>query len=128
MRDERKEILIQDALNMLDDELILEADEVREKSVNTVIEHGSILENENNGNAKRPNTRKSWRYITTLAASITVFFIAGILWNEVIIPNQADESIVEQNVINEDYDYPRGYQSADSVTIDNCEEVDELKD
>lgn len=128
MRDERKEILIQDALNMLDDELILEADEVREKSVNTVIEHGSILKNEKNRNAKSTNTRKSWRYITTLAASVAVFFIAGIVWNEVIIPNQADESIVEQNVINEDYDYPRGYQSADSVTIDNCEEVDELKD
>lgn len=96
MRDERKEILIQDALNMLDDELILEADEVREKSVNTVIEHGSMLKNENNGNAKRPNTRKSWRYITTLAASVAVFFIAGIVWNEVIVPNQADESIVEE--------------------------------
>lgn len=128
MRDERKEILIQDALNMLDDELILEADEVREKSANTVIEHGSILGNEKNRSAKRPNTRKSWRYITTLAASVAVFFIVGMVWNEVIVPNQADESIVEQNVINEDYDYPRGYQSADSVTIDNCEEVDELKD
>ena len=41
MRDENKEKLIQDALNMLDDELILEADEIREKSVNTTIEHSS---------------------------------------------------------------------------------------
>jgi len=96
MRDENKEKLIQDALNMLDDELILEADEVREKLVNTVVEQSSILENEKNGNAKRSNTRKSWRYITTLAASVAVFFIAGIVWNEVIVPNQADESIVEE--------------------------------
>ena len=128
MRDERKEILIQDALNMLDDELILEADEVREKSVNTVIEHGSILGNEKNRSAKRPNTRKSWRYITTLAASVAVFFIAGIVWNEVIVPNQADESIVEE-IADGDIGYGSNRGGAvDEVTIDNCEEVDELKD
>lgn len=117
MRDENKEKLIQDALNMLDDELILEADKIKEKSVNTTIERGSISKN-----------KRVWRSITTIAASVAVFLIAGMVWNEVIIPNQADVGIVEENVINEDYDYPRGYQSADSVTDENCKELDELNE
>lgn len=117
MRDENKEKLIQEALNMLDDELILEADEIREKSVNTMIERSSSRKN-----------RKVWRYLSTMAASVAVFLLAGVVWNEVIVPNQTDEGIVEENVINEDYDYPRGYQSADSVTDENCKELDELNE
>ena len=41
MRDEKKEKLIQDALNLLDDELILEADECRENAVKPMVEHSS---------------------------------------------------------------------------------------
>ena len=85
MRDENKEKLIQNALNMLDDELILEADEIREKSVNTTIERSSTSK-----------IKRVWRSITTIAASIAVFLIAGMVWNEVIVPNQADESIIEE--------------------------------
>ncbi|MBQ3030143.1 MAG: hypothetical protein IJD24_02875 [Agathobacter sp.] len=115
MRDENKEKLIQDALNMLDDELILEADEQREKSANTMVERSSRIKN-----------RKSWRYITTIAAGIAVFFLAGTVWNEVIVPNQADESIQEESVVEGDYNYPIGYQGTDSVTSEKREEFDEL--
>ena len=59
MREENRENLIQNALNMLDDELILEVDELREKSVNTMDERGSSRKN-----------RRTWRYISTIAASI----------------------------------------------------------
>lgn len=112
MRDENKEKLIQETLNMLDDELIIETDEIREKSVNTTIEHGSSVKN-----------RKHWRYITSLAASIAVFFIAGAVWNEIIVPNQADESIAE-----DEYHYSEGYQRTDSVTNENCKEQDALNE
>lgn len=111
MRDENKEKLIQDALNMLDDELILEADKLREKSVNTAVEHSSRIKN-----------RKAWRYITTIAASVAVFFLAGTVWNEVIVPNQVDESLVESAAEEKQEEFDR---SQDSITIENCEELDE---
>ena len=112
MSKENKEILIQNALNMLDDELILEADEKRKKSVNTMVERSSTIK-----------SRKTWRYITTIAASVAVFFIAGTIWNEVIVPNQADESIVESA---EEEKYGGTDRGQDVVTTENCEELDEL--
>ena len=113
MRDENKENLIQNAINMLDDELILEADEIRHKSVKSVSEHSS--------NKKK---RGLWRTITTLAASVAVFVIAGTVWNEVIVPNQTDESTVEQEVVSGKYDYPEGYQGVDSPSNERGEEMD----
>lgn len=113
MRDENKEKLIQDALNMLDDELILEADEIREKSVNTMVERGSISKN-----------KRVWRSITSIAASVAVFLIAGIVWNEVIIPNQVDESIVEE-ITEEDIGYGlnRGGESDELKDMPDIEEA-----
>ena len=128
MRDKNRENLIQDALNQLDDELILEAEQVREKSVNTTVERGSILKSSTVLHNKRGKQKSSWRYITTLAASVAVFLIAGTIWNEVIVPNQADEGVVEQEAIHENYDYPEGYQSIDSVTSERDKETDELND
>lgn len=119
MKDENKEKLIQDALNMLDDELILETDEIREKSVSSTIEHSSIMRN-----------KKTWRYITTIAASVAVFFIAGTIWNEVIVPNQPEqmESIVEESVEDDVMNYADRNQNTDTVTGEKEQGGDELND
>lgn len=131
MREENKEKIIQDALNMLDDELILEADELREKAVNAIDEHSSILKMETIDNLnvkKKMKSSISWRRITTIAAGIAVFFIAGTIWNEVIVPNQADmtEGIVEESAVEETYNYPNGFQDTDTVIIEHCEDCGEL--
>lgn len=116
MRDEKRENLIQDALNMLDDELILEADEKREKSVNTMVKRSSSEKN-----------NRIWRYATSIAASVAVFLIAGVVWNEVIVPNQATEgSIAESQIENEKLaDADRG-QNINDVTFDHPEGTDSL--
>lgn len=130
MRDENKEKLIQDALNMLEDELILEADELREKSVNTIVEQSSISKNGKVKKQKNNQHKKTWRYVSTIAASIAVFFIAGTVWNEVIVPNQANEGIVEEAVENQEEneklaDSDRGQHINDSM-VDDLEETDNL--
>ena len=119
MRDEKRETIIQDALNLLDDELILEADEQRETSVNTRIK--------NDFNRKGV---KSWRHITTIAASIAIFLIVGMVWNEVIVPNSADktESIVEESAYEDSIHDLEAGKEADTAIIENCEEVDELSE
>ena len=116
MRDENKEKLIQDALNMLDDDLILEADEIREKSVNTMIERGSISK-----------SKRVWRYVSTMAASVAVFLLAGVVWNEVIVPNQTDESIVEEiEEENEKLANADRGQNINDVTFNHPEGTDNL--
>lgn len=115
MREENKEKLVQNALNMLDDELIIETEKIREKSVNTMVERSSIIKN-----------RKRWRYVTSIAASVAVFLIAGAVWNEVIVPNQVDESMVEECANEEiETNLDRG---EDSLKHENSKELDELSE
>ena len=117
MREENRDNLIQEALNLLDDELISEADEKRKKTVNITIERSSIIKN-----------KRVLRYTTTIAASVAVFLLAGTIWSGVIVPNQADEGIVEEQAIEENYNYPEGYQSTDSVTSESYKEREELNE
>ncbi len=135
MKDENKEKLIQDALTMLDDELILETDKIREKSIKTTIEHGTTTKSEEDDSkeATQIETRwsrnkKMWRSITAVAASVALFFIAGTVWNEVIVPNQPDqmESIVEESIEDDVMNYADRNQDSDSVTNENVDEMDEV--
>lgn len=102
MRDEKRCEIIHDALNLLDDELILEADVLREKLENTSVERGSIenfLELDDGIENKQKKPRYSWRQWTALAASLCVLVIGGWVWNEVILPkgdNAIEEVIVEE--------------------------------
>lgn len=136
MREENRAEILQDAINLLDDELILETDELREeKSVKTIVERSSISKSESLNKEESvkigktwSRSEKSWRHITAVAAGITVFLIAGTVWNEVIVPNQPDqmESMVEESVEEDPLNRLDRGQDTDSVTNENEEEMDDL--
>ncbi len=101
MRKEDRAEIIQDALNLLDDELILEADELREKAANTNIEHGSISKINTDNKRTHKKIGKSWHRFMALAASVAVFFIAGFVWSRGIVPNgtNTQEGYLEERAV-----------------------------
>lgn len=118
MRDENKINLIHDALNMLDDELILETDEVRKNTENTTIKQGSILKSSTENKRKHKKFGKTWHRLTALAASAAVFLIVGFVWNEVKVPNDTymQEGIVEEQAVEDIEDSFENELKNDAIT------------
>jgi len=81
MREENRAEIIQDAMNLLDDELILEADQIRKQS------------------GKR---NRYMRRLTAVAASICVLVMSGALWNEIIIEPSYEESAELNDTLDQD--------------------------
>lgn len=87
MREENRSETIHEALNLLEDDFILEADEIRGKAESTTQTPSFIL--------------KNWRRWTTLAASICVVALVGVVWNEIIIPNEGYDTVEEAAMEND---------------------------
>lgn len=107
MLEKNRSEIIHDALNQLDDDLIEEVDAIRKSAVNTRDE--------------RSTRKKTWRHITTIAASIAIFFIAGFVWSEVIVPNtvNTEEGFVEESAME---DAHKTDENKDEI----IEEIDDL--
>ena len=146
MRKEKRSEILHDAMQYLDDEIIEQVGKIRTKEIENAqintekvgksdVEHCSnteiaALSDENNRKMETKNTKKAyWRRGITIAASISLFFVGGWTWNNVLAPSvdrfSMEEMASEQKEGDSTEDRSEHSEQYSDIQAEN-EEVDDM--
>lgn len=112
MRDEKRIEIIHDALDFLDEEMIVDVVKMRENDTKKENEHSSNMKKNNNSVDLRVFKNHSWKKWGSLVASITLFLVLG--WMMTSFPFLSDTAPVNPSD-----------NELESSPQDNAEEVNE---